>query len=125
MAGLEVEGDSVVVRLSALERLGALAGSPRRPLGAVEAVRVSETPWKELRGLRAPGTGWPGKIMLGTLRYSGGRDFAAVYGRTGKAVVVDFAPGGYRRFVVSLEHAEDVAATIAAVAGKSHDPTRR
>ena len=118
MARIEIEGDSVVVRLSVLERLGAFVGSdPRGRVEAVRAVRVSDRPWKELRGLRAPGTGLPGAIMLGTLRYTGGRDFAAVYGKSRKAVVVDFEGDRYGRFVVTQNRAEEVAATIRSVRG--------
>ena len=52
------------------------------------AVRVSEHPWSELRGLRSPGTGFPGLISLCTRRGDGIHDFAAVYGLR-RAVVVD------------------------------------
>jgi hypothetical protein len=113
VAGLDVEGDSVVVRLSLLERLGAfVASEPRTPVAAVETVRVSDDPWSELRGIRAPGTGWPGVIALGTRRYSGGRDFVAVYGRKQKAVVVECNRGRWGRFVVTHDQAEQLAATI-------------
>ncbi len=36
--------------------------------------------WVQLRGIRAPGTGLPGVIMLGTTRYQGKKDYNAVYG---------------------------------------------
>ena len=109
MAGLNVDADAVVVRLSLLERLGAFALSePTTPVAAVEAVRVSEDPWSELRGIRAPGTGWPGVIALGTRRYSGRRDFVAVYGRKRKAAVVEFNSGRYGRFVVTHDQAEQL-----------------
>jgi hypothetical protein len=121
VATIAVDGDWIVVRLSALERLGAFVISePRGRVEDVREVRVSDTPWKELRGVRAPGTGLPGAVMLGTLRFSGGRDFAAVYGKSKKAVVVEFEGGRYGRFVVTNERAEELAATIAAVAGSDH-----
>ena len=111
-----MDGDWIVVRLSVLERLGAcVLSDPRGRVEAVREVRVSDMPWKELRGIRAPGTGIPGSVMLGTLRYSGGRDFAAVYGKSKKAVVVEFDEGRYGRFVVTHDRADELAATIAAV----------
>jgi len=120
VATIAVDGDWIVVRLSVLERLGALVRSdPRGRVEDVREVRVSDTPWKELRGLRAPGTGLPGAVMLGTLRFSGGRDFAAVYGKSKKAVVVEFERGRYGRFVVTCARGDEVAATIAAVTGGS------
>jgi hypothetical protein len=113
MARLRVEGDRLVVRLSALEKLGAFIGhDPRVPRSAIRDVRVSENPWAELRGIRAPGTGWPGVISLCMRRYEGGRDFAAVYGKN-PDVVVDLTDGApYRRLVVSCKSPVNVAATI-------------
>jgi hypothetical protein len=77
---------------SALEKIGALRGNISIPLASVRVVRVSDTPWSEMRGVRAPGTGLPGVISLGTRRGSGIHDFAAVYGRR-PALVIEF--GGW------------------------------
>ena len=68
MATLTVDGNHLVVLLSALEKIGALRGNISVPLSSVRAVRVSDTPWSELRGIRAPGTGLPRVISLGTRR---------------------------------------------------------
>ena len=81
MATLTVDGNHLVVLLSALEKIGALRGNISVPLASVRVVRVSDTPWSELRGIRAPGTGLPGVISLGSRRGGGIHDFAAVYGR--------------------------------------------
>jgi hypothetical protein len=113
MARFQIGGDQLVVRLSALEKLGACSRhDPSVPRSAVRDVRVSENPWAELRGIRAPGTGWPGVISLCTRRYEGGRDFAAVYGKN-RGVVVDLTDDApYRRLVVSCNNPEDMVATI-------------
>jgi hypothetical protein len=105
MARVGREGDELVVRLNDLEKAGALRGDVRVPLSAVRAVTVSERPFRALRGLRAPGAGLPGVIALGTWRYRGGKDFAALY-RGGPALVVELdedAP--YRRLLVSAHDA--------------------
>lgn len=102
MAEIVVEGDEVVVRISALEELGAFHGKVAVPLAAVEAVTVDHHPWGALRGMRAPGTGLPGVIALGPRLWSGGRDFAALYGHK-PAVVVDLGSGSpFCRLVVSV-----------------------
>ena len=69
---------------------------------AVTAVRVVDDPWPELRGMRAPGTGLPNVIAVGTRRGGFGKDFAAVHGngpgsrgRAGRRRVR--APGRHRR----------------------------
>jgi hypothetical protein len=105
MARVGREGDELVVRLNDLEKAGALRGDVRVPLSAVRAVTVSERPFRDLRGIRAPGAGLPGVIALGTWRYRGGKDFAALY-RGGPALVVELdedAP--YRRLLVSAHDA--------------------
>jgi hypothetical protein len=112
MATLAVDGNDLVVRLSALEKIGALRGNIRVPLAAVRAVRVSDTPWSELRGIRAPGTGLPGVISLCTRRGPGIHDFAAVYGRC-PALVVEMTGASFDRFVVSCADAAEAAARLA------------
>jgi len=65
-----------------------------------------------LRGVRAPETGVTGRIALGTWRYRGGKDFAALYG--GKpAVIVHLRDAPFRRLLVSADDAEPLAAAIA------------
>jgi hypothetical protein len=105
MARVGREGDELVVRLNDLEKAGALRGDVRVPLSAVRAVTVSERPFRDLRGIRAPGAGLPGVIALGTWRYRGGKDFAALY-RGGPALVVELDEGApYRRLLVSAHDA--------------------
>ncbi|MBV9060242.1 MAG: hypothetical protein JO296_02735 [Pseudonocardiales bacterium] len=99
MACLAVEGHDLVVRLNPVEKVGALHGSIRVPLTNVIAVEPSNAVWHELRGLRMPGTGFPGVIALGTWRYRGGKDFVAVYRRTG--LVIRLADSEWDRLVVS------------------------
>jgi hypothetical protein len=88
MAELATDGDELVLRMHALEKAEGFHGDIRVPLAAVTAVRVVEDAWPELRGIRAPGTGVPQVIAVGTRRGGFGKDFAAVHG-TGPAVVVD------------------------------------
>jgi hypothetical protein len=80
MASVDLEREEVVVRLTPLERRGAVHGDVRVPRSAVRQVYVTSDPCSELRGLRAPGTGFPGGIALGTWRRRGAnKDFVAVY----------------------------------------------
>jgi hypothetical protein len=74
--------------------------------------------WPELRGFRAPGTGLPDVIAVGTGRGSFGKDFAAVHG-TGPAVVVELAGAEFHRLVVTSDDAASVAAAIRDAAGTS------
>jgi hypothetical protein len=116
MAEFEVQAGHLVVHLTALEKAGGMHGDIEVPLGRVREVRIAEDPWPELRGIRAPGTGWPGVIALGTRRGSGTTDFAAVYHHT-PAVVVELSGGDFDRLVISSDHADDDAAMIRAAIG--------
>ena len=112
MATLAVESDRLVLHLSSLERLGGLVGGDISvPLDAIRGVRVAPDPWQELRGMRAPGTGWPGLIALGHRRGGGGHDFAAVYHHR-PAVVVELDGQRFDRLVVSCDDPEAVAAAL-------------
>jgi hypothetical protein len=111
VASLAPENDELVLRLSRREKLGALRGDVRVPLSSVERVSVSATPFRELRGLRAPGAGLPGVIALGTWRYRGGKDLVALYRRT-PGVIVDLRDAPYRRLLVSADDAPAIAAAI-------------
>ena len=112
MATLRREGSEIVLRLNDLEKAGALHGDVRVPASAVTAVRVTSTPFRELRGIRAPGTGFPGVVALGTWRHRSGRDFAAVY-RGGPAVVVELEGAEYSRLLVSAHDADVVVSSLA------------
>lgn len=117
MAHITVSGHEVVVQPSLIEKPGAFHADLRIPLAAVRAVRVADDPWTALRGIRAPGTGMPGVIALGTRRGGGIRDFAAVHKHT-PAVVIEAAGAGFDRLVISSSGAREDAARIdAAVRG--------
>ena len=113
MAQLVIDGDDLVVELSTLEKLGALHGDVSVPLRAVRNVRASVTPYREVRGIRAPGTGWPRRIAIGTWRYRGGKDFACIVGKQ-PAVVVELEDAAYGRLVVGSPTPDDDARRIAA-----------
>lgn len=111
MAALVVDGADLVVRLNPLEQLGAMRANVRIPLSSITAVRVSETPSSELRGIRAPGIGIPGVISLGTRRGRGFRDFAAVYYLKPAVLAIDATGARFDRLVVSASREEAEAQT--------------
>jgi hypothetical protein len=115
MAELRIEGEELVVELSELERLGAFHGDIRTPLTSVREVRVAEDPRPELRGMRAPGTGIPGVIALGSRRGEG-HDFAAVY-HNRPAVVVELEDAEFDRLVITVPDPQATAAAVRAAAG--------
>jgi hypothetical protein len=115
MADLVVDGSSLTLAMSRVEHLEGFRGDLGAPLASVTSVRAVDDPWAELRGLRAPGTGLPGVIAVGTRRGSFGKDFAAVHGK-GPAVVVEFTGQEFQRWILTVD---DPAAVVARVSGAS------
>jgi hypothetical protein len=120
MATLRAEGDELVLGLSAWERLAALRGDVRVPLTAVESVSVDPDPWHALRGMRAPGTGLPGRIAYGVRRLTGGRpDFAALRGRDPAVRIELGEPAAFGRLIVSVADPEAAVAAVEAALSDS------
>lgn len=118
MATLEVEGENLILRMSRREKIGGLHGDVRVPRTSVRAVTASNEPWKVLRGIRAPGTGCPGLIMLGTTRGRGWKDFNAVYRRR-PVVIVDLEGEAFARLVVTSDEAPAVVDRLRTLLGVS------
>ena len=111
-----MDGTDVVVHLSGLEKLAAFRGDVRLPAASVRAVTVEPSPWGALRGIRSPGTGWPGVIAYGVRRYRGGRDFAAVRGRRPAVRLELEPPSPFSRVVVSVADPESTVERVRGVA---------
>jgi hypothetical protein len=120
IAELVVEGDQLLVRLRASEKVWAFHNDIRVPLSAVCKVTVPDNIWIQLRGWRMAGIAIPGLIALGTRRHGNGFDFTAVH-RLRPTVQVDLnGPPRWQRIVVSVNDGMDARAEadrIATAAG--------
>jgi hypothetical protein len=88
--------------LSFWERIFAFHGNLEAPRSALASFARESNPWSRqlLRGVRAPGTALPYLVLLGTMRYRGGKDFTAIYKK--KPVdVYTFTTGEFKRWIVS------------------------
>jgi len=104
MAIVKVVGDELILELSFWERIGALHSSPRVAISAVTKIEFVEKLWSKevLRGMRAPGTGFPNVVLLGSMRGREYRDFTAIKGR-GAGVVITFSKGPFKRWIFTLK----------------------
>jgi len=111
MADLVTDADSVTVTLSAAERVEALHRDVSVPRSAIVAVRAVPDGMAEVHGLRVPGTGLPGVIMVGTWRSSRGTTFAVCHGRR-PAVVIDLTGQAFDRLVVTVDDPQQAVASL-------------
>ena len=115
MADVRVDGGEVVVALTRLEKLAALHGDVRVPLPVVRAVDVVDDGPAAVRGLRAPGTAWPGGPKIGTWRRRGERTFAvARHGRPAVRLGLDGPGSAFTELVVTVHDPHALARLLAA-----------
>ena len=116
MAHLVVNGEKVRLELSLLEILGAFHKPPEVDLSEIESIEIEESPWvrEVLKGVRAPGTGIPFVVMLGTMRYLQGKDFVAIYRRK-PAAVINLRSGKFKRWIFEIKDMDEIAALKKAI----------
>jgi hypothetical protein len=105
---LEINGSRITYQLSFLEKLGAFGNSPSADISHLKSVTRDEKPWttQVLRGIRAPGTGFPYVIMLGTMWHRKGRDFCVVYKKR-PVLILEFEDEKYKRWVIPANDANE------------------
>ena len=102
MAKVHQSQTELVLQLSPWEKLGGLHSNPMTDIHSLISVTTAPNPWSKevLKGVRAPGTGIPYVILLGSMRYRGGKDFTAIYGK-GPVDIYEFSSGEFKRWIVS------------------------
>ena len=97
-------GDEIKLSLSIGEKLAALHGDLNASKSDLISRKVVENPWRSglLKGFRAPGTAIPFYLLLGTMRYKGGKDFTIIY-RNKPVELLEFKSGPYKRWIISKE----------------------
>jgi len=111
MAILVIEGAEIRLKMSPLERLGALVSPPTARLDQVQSIQFIVELWSKdvLRGVRAPGTGMPYVVLIGVMRGRGYKDFCVIKRRK-PGVIITLSSGKYQRWIYTLEgsrHAEE------------------
>ena len=104
MAKIIEQNDKLIVSLSKLEKLAALHGNLIASKSDLVSQKTIAKPWRSglLKGFRAPGTAIPFYLLLGTMRYKGGKDFTIIY-RNKPVEVFEFKSGPYKRWIISKE----------------------
>jgi len=102
MAHVIEENGKLILKLSLRERIFALHSSPKSNASDLVSTTEATNPWSAevLRGVRAPGTGIPYVVLLGTMRFKEGKDFTAIYKRK-PVKIYEFSAGEFKRWIVS------------------------
>jgi hypothetical protein len=102
MARVIEEGNNLILKLSMWEKIGGLYKDLLVSKDLLVKKTVFQNPWSKevLKGVRAPGTGIPYVILLGSMRYKGGKDFTAIYKRR-PVTVYEFKDGSFKRWIVT------------------------
>jgi hypothetical protein len=115
MADITVVDGMLRIALTVPERVFSLhGGNVEIPLDEIRGVRVVRDILGQLRGLRMPGAGVPGRVAIGTWRGTlDGRpyhDFVLV--RSAGPGVVITTGGHYNRVLLGTEEPEELAAQL-------------
>ena len=110
MAKLLIDDRTVTVSMSAAEKVEALHADITVPRTAVTAARPVPDGMAEVHGMRI-GTGFPGVILVGTVREGDRVTFAVCHGRR-PAVVLDLVGQQYDRIVLTVENPGEVISLL-------------
>ena len=115
MAHLQINDSRVRLDLSPLEVLGGLRTSPEVDIADVASVEIVPNPWtmQVLKGIRI-GTGFPFLVLLGTMKYKGGKDFCAIYRRTPSAIIT-LKTGPFKRWIFEIKDFSEIDALKALI----------
>ena len=119
MAELRIDGNQLVLHLSAAEKLEGVHGDLRAPLSAVRGVEVlndAHAPAGVRAGIKI-GTRIPGVIEVGTVQGRTQRLFAAVHRNTPRGLRVRLEGSEYDQWIVGCADPETVAAGLGLPAG--------
>ncbi len=102
MAKVIEKDGNLILQLSKLEKLGGLHGDISVRKDKLISQKVHNKPWSSevLKGIRAPGTAIPYVILLGTMRYRGGKDFTAIYKRR-PVTIYEFKDSPFKRWIIT------------------------
>ncbi len=113
MAELLRDGDTLVLKLSALEKMEGVHGDIRIPVSSVQSIHVLDDVIHAVRGLKMPGSRMPGVFAMGTFVAREGKTFAIVHHQTKRGVEVILRNESFATLIVGAEDPEQLVASLA------------
>jgi hypothetical protein len=111
MAQLDVDGDTLVVRLGIIDAMLSMRSTMRFPLTSVKNVYVDPVAGEEPKGFKAPGTAIPGTLTKGTFHFDGVKTFWNIWRGT-LVVVVELNNQKFDRLVIEQANPEAIVEKI-------------
>lgn len=114
MAELKIDGDELVLHLSAAEKVAGAHGDLRAPRSAVRAAEVIENAHRAA-GIRAGikiGTRIPGLVEVGIVQGATQRRFVAVHHDTPRGLRIELDGTAFDEWIVGCTDPEAVAAQL-------------
>ncbi|MGI9171056.1 MAG: hypothetical protein ACR2IZ_01175 [Candidatus Nanopelagicus sp.] len=104
MAKIIDQGQMLELQLSKLEKIASLHKNIIMNKSNLISREIVKNPWRSglLKGFRAPGTGIPFYLLLGTMRYRGGKDFTIIY-KNKPVEVLEFKDAPFKRWIVTVQ----------------------
>ena len=104
MAKISQNKDEITLTLTTLEKIAAIHGNISVNKSELISRKIVDNPWRSglLKGIRAPGAAIPFYLLLGTMRYRGGKDFTIIY-KNRAVEVFEFKSGPFKRWIITVE----------------------
>lgn len=111
MADLVLEPTRLRVQLSRWEEFGTFQRSFDIPWDHIVYAEAVSDMWPRVRGWRWPGIGIPHVILVGRMKFKGGRDFCALLG-TKPGIVLELRDEPYERLLATAPNADRIVARV-------------
>ncbi len=112
MAELVREDDTLVLRMSALEKVEGVHGDIRVPISSIESFTVLDDVIHAVHGLKMPGSRLPGIFAMGTFVSHEGTVFAIVHHQNKRGLKVKLMGTAYDALIVGHENPEELVSSL-------------
>jgi hypothetical protein len=111
MADLVIDGDSLHLRLTSVEKAEAIHGDITVPLSSVVSAEALDNAIGAVHGIRV-GTGIPGYMVVGTITDGSVKTFAVIHHRTPRGVLVRLSGASFDQLIVGNDDPEAIVSNL-------------
>ncbi|MCF8567378.1 PH domain-containing protein [Alicyclobacillus tolerans] len=112
MAELVREEDTIVLRMSTIEKLEGVHGDIKVPVSAVQSVTVLDDVIHAVHGVKMPGSRLPGVFAMGTFLSKEGTTFVMVHHQNKRGLKLALKGVSYDALIVGVDDPEQVAISL-------------